>query len=648
MSHCYCLNPACPRPETPDRTDVCQACGASLTLKGRYRATAQIAKGASGRTLRGVDLLGKSAGDRACVIQQGWPIQQGDRARRQFRQYDQRLAQLSRHPQVPRLLAVIVQPESWYLIWAFARGRSLAAQLAEGTPFTEVQVRLLLFSLLPVLQVVHEQGIVHRDLKPENIIYVTPDCPWLVDFSAAVVLDKSLPAGLPALTGGAQSVRPTGDAQYAAPEQLVGQPVFASDLFSLGVICVQLLTMVPPFELYSTAQNDQAWQTYLPAPISPGLAKILTKLLRPAPQRYRTAAAVLADLADLADLAALPDLPIAPEPSPEQSRPGQDRWRCRHQLNDHRGAVTAIATGDTIVVSGGSDRAIRIWTWQGECRQVIQALPWFGKGHRDRISALQIGDDGLTLLSSSDDGTLCEWSLVDCSRQSLVVSSGWGISAFTAIPGLLVSGGTNGTLQLWDLQKKTVIESWRQHQARISGLAISPNQQILLSASTDGTVRLWSLQTAEPLNVLQVGRAVTAMAVMPQWNVLALGDEQGQLQLWDLFEMRPLYATQAHRGAVTALSLSPQQLASGGEDAQIYLWGLPNAPKPRMLAPRMPAPSTPEGTLEQRLLKQPQELTRLGVLAHDWSVNAIAFSPSGDWLASGSADETLRLWQRQC
>lgn len=556
------------------------------------------------------------------MIQRGHVDQSSGDGNELILRHHQRLRQISHHPQIPQLLDMTVQFGQWYLIWEFIEGVSLADSPTQQTPLMEFQVRHILHSLLPVLQAVHRQGLIHRDIKPDNIICGAQQKLWLVDFGAAVPADSSS-------IGRASSAV---NAEYGAPEQLLGQPTFASDLYSLGLICLQRLTLVAPFDLYAVVDR-QGWQADLPNPITPGLGQILTKLLRPTQQRYRTAASVLADLRALPAIAA----PLSqPQPSGASGRQLKQRsasesWLCRHTLTEHRGAITAIAVNEAYVVSGSSDGTIQIWTWQGQRLYQLQT-PWFGSGHRDRISALHIDGDGLTLSSSSADGTLCRWSLVDYSRQALWVSPGWGIGTFAAIPGLLVSGGANGRIQLWDTQNGVVIETWRQHQGAISGLAISPNQQVLLSGSYDGTVRLWDLKTAAVNNVLQIGAPVTAIAVMAHWDILAIGDKRGELQLWDIVTMTRLRTMTAHEGPIATLSQSQHCLASGGEDAQIHLWAMPNQGRE---------------PLEQSLLKRPQNLEQQATLSHDWSVNAIAFGPDGDWLASGSADETLQLWQHQ-
>lgn len=76
---------------------------------------------------------------------------------------------------------------------------------------------------------------------------------------------------------------------YTAPEQLMGKAVFASDLYSLGVTCIHLLTDVPPFDLFDSAEGNWVWRDYLKTPVSDQLGSILDKMLHGATRhRYHS------------------------------------------------------------------------------------------------------------------------------------------------------------------------------------------------------------------------------------------------------------------------------------------------------------------------------------------------------------------------
>ncbi|WP_377474551.1 GUN4 domain-containing protein [Microcoleus anatoxicus] len=149
----------------------------------------------------------------------------------------------------------------------------------------------MLQDLLPVLQFIHDHRVIHRDIKPENIIRRQSDNkPVLIDFGIAKVLtDTALlrPATL------------IGSQDYLAPEQMRGKVFPASDLYSLGVTCIRLMTQVPPLDMYDCNTERWWWREFLPKGtiISSELGEILDKLLQNnLHQRYSFAVEVLQDI----------------------------------------------------------------------------------------------------------------------------------------------------------------------------------------------------------------------------------------------------------------------------------------------------------------------------------------------------------------
>lgn len=295
----YCLNNNCQHPQNPDDASVCLNCATPLRLQDRYRILNPIGQGGFGRTFLAVDE--QNPHKQRCVVKQFFPQQQDNRQKASdlFRQEAEQLSRLGKHPQIPQLLAYFEQDDRQYLVQEFIDGRTLAEELAEEGPFHETQIRQLLKSLLPVLQLIHNHQLIHRDIKPENIIRRSTANSSLVeeaeegdlvlvDFGAAKFTSQTL-------LGRTGTV--IGSAAYTAPEQARGKAVFSSDLYSLAVTCIHLLTQVPPFDLVDSAEDTWVWQHYLKQPISRPLAQILDKMLQSATKRrYSSSAAILTDL----------------------------------------------------------------------------------------------------------------------------------------------------------------------------------------------------------------------------------------------------------------------------------------------------------------------------------------------------------------
>jgi hypothetical protein len=169
------------------------------------------------------------------------------------------------------------------LVFARAMGGSLRRALASGKVFDGPAVHRLLTEISAALALAHEQGVVHRDIKPENILALERlgEPPWaLTDFGAGRFLPRG--AALRSLAGS------TG---YIAPEVTLGAADATSDLYSLGVVAL---------ELYTGERGELATRTQfrLRHRTGDGPAAVIARLLAPDPNdRFPGAAALVAALA---------------------------------------------------------------------------------------------------------------------------------------------------------------------------------------------------------------------------------------------------------------------------------------------------------------------------------------------------------------
>ncbi|MGB0564115.1 MAG: GUN4 domain-containing protein, partial [Spirulinaceae cyanobacterium] len=149
----------------------------------------------------------------------------------------------------------------------------------------------LLESLLPVLQFIHERQIIHRDIKPENIMLRRADRQFvLIDFGVARVLSQT------ALIGGATVIGTPG---FMAPEQMRGKVLPASDLYSLGATCLNLLTNIDPDELFDVVNERWRWRDRLPpqTQLRPEVVGVINQLVAPSlRQRAQSAIVMLRQL----------------------------------------------------------------------------------------------------------------------------------------------------------------------------------------------------------------------------------------------------------------------------------------------------------------------------------------------------------------
>lgn len=299
----YCLNPECSQPQNPPQTQFCLNCGSALgLLNGRYQVI-QLISNTSGcaRTYLALD---RERGDAKCAIKHLVPLPEVkgnpelyQKAIALFEQEAERLTNLDSHPQIPSLWDFFQEENQRYLVQEFIPGQNLAQCLQQNGPFTEAQIRNLLQGLLPVLQFIHNRQIIHRDIKPANLMLrqgleSVPEGFVLIDFGISKQLAQTLIAQTGTVGIGTQG--------YAPLEQmLTGKTYPASDLYSLGVTCLCLLTGMEPDRLYDPSQGRWLWrETQLQGkPIGENLGGILDKLTQVAiGDRYPSAQAALNDL----------------------------------------------------------------------------------------------------------------------------------------------------------------------------------------------------------------------------------------------------------------------------------------------------------------------------------------------------------------
>ncbi|MTJ54268.1 SUMF1/EgtB/PvdOfamily nonheme iron enzyme [Anabaena sp. UHCC 0253] len=284
-----CLNPDCLQ-QNPPKTIFCQRCGSKLVLQERYRGVRVIGEGGFGRTFLAVD---EQRLDTPCVIKQFLPQQSGsaalEKATELFKQQAFRLRDLGKHSHIPDLLAFFPQEGRLYLIQEFIEGKNLLDELEQKGKFSESEVKQILVELLPILQFVHDNKVIHRDIKPENIIRSSQNgALFLIDFGVSKEVGGRVLTRVGTITG---------TPGYAPPEQFRGMVFPNSDLYSLAVTCIRLLTGCfqnadDSDALFDSMRMQWIWKQYVS--VSQELEIVFDKMLQDIPvNRFQSANEVL-------------------------------------------------------------------------------------------------------------------------------------------------------------------------------------------------------------------------------------------------------------------------------------------------------------------------------------------------------------------
>ncbi|QDZ40510.1 serine/threonine protein kinase [Euhalothece natronophila Z-M001] len=267
----------------------------AVVLNNRYRVVRELGQGGFGQTFLAIDTHLPS--ERYCVIKQLYPIVSRPKQYQWIRERFQReaaiLEALSRgNSQIPQLYAYFAESETFYLVQEYIEGLTLTEQVEKSGVLSEKQVTKILISLLKVLDYVHSQHIIHRDVKPDNIILRAGDSqPVLIDFGVVkealgTVIDSERTHSIAIGTPG-----------YMPSEQAAGRPVYSSDLYSLALTAVFLLSGEPPHTIESDPRTGELlWRKAVPR-LHGNLAGVIDRALRFNPRdRFADANEMLAAL----------------------------------------------------------------------------------------------------------------------------------------------------------------------------------------------------------------------------------------------------------------------------------------------------------------------------------------------------------------
>lgn len=323
----YCTRPSCSQPINHfadlDNTNTlktvqqkfCTTCGMPLILSGRYLPEKLLGQGGFGSAFFARDRFTPAL--RPCVVKLFQPSthlnpQQLQVAQTLFEREAAVLESLgNQHPKIPDLYAFfpLVVPHSstgtstefFYLVQEFIDGEDLEQLVDRTGALPEKLVKAILISILEVLVFVHTNGAIHRDIKPSNIMKTQKGELYLLDFGA-----------VKQVTGATALGKSTGiyTMGYAPPELMSGGNVYpSSDLYSLAVTCIVLLTAKPTTDLYDSYANQWRWQNLVTVQ-DPILVSALNRMLKSSPsERYVSASEALSALKSPS--AAAPPPPLA-------------------------------------------------------------------------------------------------------------------------------------------------------------------------------------------------------------------------------------------------------------------------------------------------------------------------------------------------
>lgn len=315
------------------------------------------------------------------------------------------------------------------------------------------------------------------------------------------------------------------------------------------------------------------------------------------------------------------------------------------------GVIWAFSHDGALLAGGSSD--LTIWDRdRGEPLVTVAAEAW--------LTALAFHPDRRFLATGDEGGRVRLWQTVDGSLRGELVGHSQPISALAFSPNgkILASAAEDRIICLWDVDSGALRGKLEGHNGHIHALTWHPNSQFLVSAGWDTMARVWDTTTCQPVILLN-GHAevVSAVQFSPDGKLLAAADSDHIIWLWDPLPGKVVHQLRGHASEIACLAFSPDGnlLLSGGQDRRILCWQVSTGQNLSGVADPMAQTGrvavSPDG---QRLAYvNGSPLVRIWrtsdgsieqTYSHRTGVSAVAFARPSGWLATGDSEGTIHLW----
>ncbi len=567
------------------------------------------------------------------------------------------VAQLE-NPHIISVLEFGIEKNIPFLVMEYAPNGTLRQYYPKSAYLTPEQIAPYVKQVASALQYTHNQHLVHRDIKPENMLLDSNNTVLLSDFGIALVVQNA--------RGRNDEQKVVGTIAYMAPEQLRGEPCPASDQYSLAAVIYEWLCGEPPF--YGSFTEVAVQHALVPpvplrkrvpqVPVDVEEVVMIALAKEPAsrfkninafaiafeqayknPQRMPATYTIPASLP--AKAAHLEEPPVAPVTRKNLPRRvfvgsiigiggagilvgGTLAWKpLSYKLQSllspaqttKKGPVLPAGPGTTLYTYHGHAYINAVIGWMPDSKRIVSAgnsiQIWDATtgGHAliIRVGAFQTAPDlpptyttAITTMALSPDGKYIVAGMETTAQNSLETS-------------------------IWTTSTGRTIHHSTQS---VTSLAWSPDSTLIASSDSNTTtnIQIWNAMTGDQLITYKGHTApVNVLAWSPDGKYIASVNgvssdtTSGTVHIWDVATAQTRLIYRGHSDTINALAWSPRNHLIASASGLSY-----------------PSQKTNPNDHTVQVWKPDNDKPLLIYRGHAGAINAVAWSPDGKYIVSGS------------
>lgn len=241
-------------------------------------------------------------------------------------------------------------------------------------------------------------------------------------------------------------------------------------------------------------------------------------------------------------------------------------------LVGHSGTVRCLHLEGNRLVSGSTDRTIKVWDLSMQSSWSSIACRVTMIGHDDTVRCLQVDDE--KVVSGSYDRTLKVWDIRNGQCRLTLRGHLGAVLCLQFDESKIISGSADKSIKIWSLAEGMCMRTLTGHQNSVTCLQFDASK--IISGSLDSNLKFWDLKLGDCTSTIDWVNAEGHTGVVrclqaDSWRVISAADDR-TLKVWNIETRERIVTLRHHSDGVTCLQFNNSKIVSGSYDKTVKLW----------------------------------------------------------------------------